>query len=160
MSKKAIAYTADIILGRTGEVISRTLQRETLEKYASENDIEVVAWFEDEAYCEDIMSREGIQALLSFKGSYDVILVERVWSLSRNWPMLRSFIEVCKQRNLQLTAATTLWDCVSQMSRNEQKDRPARLPRASAAQVEAKPYNVRKPKKLHFLQPAPTGHRH
>lgn len=156
MSNKAIAYTADIILGRTGEVIPRSMQKASLEKYARENDIEIVAWFEDEAYCEDVMSREGIQGLLGYRGPCDCILVERVWSLSRNWPMLRAFIEVIKQRDLQLTAATTLWDCVSQMSRNEQKEQPVRLKHARTEPMEAKTYAVRRPKQLHFLQPAPT----
>jgi DNA invertase Pin-like site-specific DNA recombinase len=155
MSQKAIAYTADITLGRSGEVITRAAQKETIEKYARENHIEIVAWFEDEGASEDIGSRQGVQKMLAQATSCDTILVERVWSLSRNWPRLREFVTQCKARNLQVTATTTLWDCVSQMCRNEVRPEPVRLmPARPVVYVEATVKSVHRPKRLHFLQPA------
>src|SRR5512147_2711610 len=101
MAKKAIAYTSDIILGRTGEVIGRSYQADLIRKYASENDIEILAWFEDEAYNEDVLSRPGIRALLAFGRTYDIVLCERVWALSRSSLVLEPFFEELDDRRVK-----------------------------------------------------------
>jgi hypothetical protein len=117
MKKTAIAYTNDIILGRTGEVISRAYQKELIRQFAEENDIEVVAWFEDEVYDEEILTRPGIQKMLAYEKPYDTFLVERVWALSRKMTTLTGFLKVLIQKKVKLTTATYLWDCTSQMVR-------------------------------------------
>ncbi len=115
--KKAIAYVSDIILGRTGDVIARESQKELIRKYAADNDIEVVAWFEDEMYSEEVVCRHGVKEMLDYESDYDMILVERVWSFSRLWASLERLYEILERRNIKLQATTTMWDCVSQMSR-------------------------------------------
>jgi DNA invertase Pin-like site-specific DNA recombinase len=155
MSHKAIAYTADITLGRTGEVITRAEQKATIEQYARQNHIEIVAWFEDEGSGDDLASRQGVQKMLAQASGCDTVLVERVWSLSRNWPSLREFVSRCQTNNLEVTATTTLWDCVSQMCRNEVRTQPARIKPARPVVYASSTVNsVRRPKTLHFLQPA------
>ena len=151
-TKKAIAYVSDVILGRTGEVISREVQREAIRNHAAENGIEVVAWFEDEAYNEDVMARPGIQALLACDQA-DTVLVERVWSLTRNWKVLEGFLRELKGRHVKLESATTLWDCVSQMARHFFTDgrRVRPLPACSLAAA-AEPQRIRRPELFHFLQ--------
>ena len=57
--KKAIAYVSDIILGRTGEVIKRSCQVELIAQYAADNDIDIIGWFEDEMYNEDLLARQA-----------------------------------------------------------------------------------------------------
>ncbi|HNR13841.1 MAG TPA: recombinase family protein [Thermodesulfobacteriota bacterium] len=117
--KKAIAYTADIILGTTGEVISRAYQKELVRQYAAENDIEVAAWFEDELYEENVLMRPGIQSMVAYDGPAEVFLVERVWALSRSMATLREFFNVLAAKNVKLETATYLWDYTSQMVRRE-----------------------------------------
>jgi hypothetical protein len=83
-----------------------------------------------------------------------MVLVERVWSLSRNQKVLKMFFAELCSRNLKLEAATTLWDCISQMSRHffagGKGLKPVVLP-AETVQVEGERYKVRRPAHLHFL---------
>ena len=115
--KKAIAYTSDIILGRTGEVIKRSYQVELIKQYAADNDVEMVAWIEDEMYNEDVMMRPGIQAVLAYDKPYDMVLCERVWALSRAMSVLDGFFKELDRRGVTFESATTMWDCVSQKTR-------------------------------------------
>ena len=152
--KTAIAYVSDIILGRTGEVISRDSQKELIKKYAAENGIDVVAWYEDDMYNEDILSRPGVQKMLAHEGC-DTILVERVWSFSRMWKVLEKFCDEIQNRNWKIEATTTLWDCLSQMARRR-FDRSIPTPRLARERIlvsreEAGPVKVQKPKKLNFV---------
>ena len=115
--KKAVAYVSDIILGRTGEVIKRAYQKELIRRHAEDAGIEVVAWFEDEMYNEDVLMRPGIQALLAYDGPYDVVLCERVWALSRSMAVLEVFFKELDRRGLNFECSTTMWDCTSQKVR-------------------------------------------
>ena len=160
MNRKAIAYASDVILGRTGEVIGREAQKELIRQYAADNEIEVVAWFEDEAYNEDVLSRPGIQGLLGCDLDCDCILVERVWALSRQWPVLSGFLKTLESRGLRLESATTLWDCTSQRCRhrNHEAGRAVRPVRAPVAAVENQPAaRVRRPRRLNFAFRKPLG---
>jgi hypothetical protein len=162
MARKAMAYLSDVIIGRTGEVIGREAQREAIRKYAAENDIEVVAWFEDELYDEDPMARPGMQAMLSSDTVCDLVLVERVWSVSRSWPVLQSVLETFDRRGLRFEATATLWDCVSQQARHHFAPAGSRLrpvqpvPQPVAAQDR---YAVRRPERIRFLELARRPHR-
>jgi len=133
MAKTAIAYVADVILGRTGEVIGREAQKEEIRRHAAENGIEIVGWFEDEAYNEDIETRDGIRALLACDKRSDTLLVERVWSLSRDWQVLEAFLRDLVLRGIKVEAASTLWDCTSQRARHFYSDR--RKPKAARVRV-------------------------
>jgi hypothetical protein len=152
MTKKAIAYTSDIILGRTGEVISRSYQADLIKKHASEDDIEILAWFEDEAYNEDILTRPGIQGLLAFGRPYDIVLCERVWALSRSTAVLESFFEELDSRRVKFEAATTMWDCVSQKCRRRFNPlrTPAPRPAVAVANTKENRAHVRRPAHMHF----------
>ena len=162
--KKAIAYTSDIILGRTGEIISRTCQAELIRQYASENGIEIVSWFEDEMYNEDILMRPGIQSMLAFDEPYVLVLCERVWALSRSMATLEPFFRELDRRKAGFEAATTMWDCVSQRCRRRFSDtleelRPVQpvveLARAGKARV-ARPERLRFAHLLHHAHPRAT----
>jgi hypothetical protein len=118
MEKKAIAYTSDIILGNTGEIIERDFQKKRIEEYAKENNIKVVAWFEDDVYNENPIARPQVQALAACKEPYDLVLVERTWAISRKWKEIKAFMELVDNKKARMEATTTLWDCVSQMARN------------------------------------------
>jgi DNA invertase Pin-like site-specific DNA recombinase len=128
MPRKAIAYVSDIILGRTGEVISREAQKTAIRQHAAEAGIEIVSWFEDEAYNEDIVGRDGIRALFASASAGEILLVERVWALSRNWKALEAFMSELDYRGMKLESATTLWDCTSQRARQFHADRKASRP--------------------------------
>jgi len=151
--KKAIAYTSDIILGRTGEVIKRSCQAELIKQYAADNGIEIVAWFEDEMYREDLLMRPGIQALLANDKPYDIVLCERVWALSRSMAMLEPFFKELDRRGVSFESATTMWDCVSQMCRRrfsptlgELRPAPPVVSRPEAGRV-----RVARPAHLNFV---------
>jgi len=152
MAKKAIAYTSDIILGRTGEVIGRSYQADLIKRYASENDIEILAWFEDEAYNEDVLSRPGIRGLLAFGRTYDIVLCERVWALSRSALVLEPFFEELDDRRVKFEAATTMWDCVSQKCRRRFSPlrTPAPRPAVLVAGAGGNRAHVRRPAHMHF----------
>lgn len=158
MTKKAIAYVSDIVIGWTGEVIRRDAQKAAIAKYAAENDIEIAATFEDEAYSEDVIPRSGIQRLLAYDEPYDLVLVERVWSLSRMWAHLEPFLKEMQRRERKVESAMCLWDCTSQRAR--WYFRPGSRPFAAgqqAAVVECavpvpQKARVSAPPKLNFVQ--------
>lgn len=151
--KRAIAYTSDIILGRTGEVIGRDEQRERITRYAAEHDVEIIRWFEDRMYNEEVMERPGVQAMFGFAEDYDTILVERVWSFSRSWPRLQQLFDRIEAKGKELSAATTMWDCISQMSRRR-FDATIPGPGARVADVvtrdAAERPRIKQPKRLNF----------
>jgi len=159
MARRAFAYTSDVILGRTGEVIGRTAQREAIRRHAAEHGIEIVGWFEDEAYNADVLAREGMRGLLECLGPGDTLLVERVWSLSRRWAVLEPFLRELQRRGARLEAATLLWDCTSQRARHFGAERtPARAWAAEIVpEAVALPARIRKPDRLFF---ADLKHRH
>ena len=150
--KKAIAYVSDIILGRTGEVIRRSCQVELIAQYASDNDIDIVRWFEDEMYNEDVLGRPGIQALLSYNNPYDFILCERVWAFSRSMAMLEPFFQELDRRGATLVAATTMWDCVSQKCRHRfhSHGKAAEPPKAIVVFEQPLKVRVARPSHMHF----------
>ena len=158
MAKKAIAYTSDVIIGRTGEVISREHQKEAMKKYAAEKGMEIVAWFEDSAYNETLMARPGVKGMMSYAGEYDTVLVERVWSLARKVSELENLFRVFDRKKVKLEAATMLWDCVSQQVRRRFDPNMARphLARPIAVREEGEKVPVRKPEKVRFGRLAPV----
>jgi hypothetical protein len=131
MEKRAIAYTADIILGNTGMVIDRASEKKRIEEYAKENNITIVAWFEEVAYEENPLARPMLKEALAYNEPYEMVLVERVWTISRKWSELRSVIEAWRAKKVRLECATTMWDCVSMMARNHYRpaERRMALPR-------------------------------
>ncbi len=116
--KTAIAYLSDVILGSSGEVIQRATQREKIEAWAAENNIEILNWYEDKIYAEDLFDRSGIQSMLADDSGADLVVVERVWALSRNWAEVKTLLARLEAKGARLEASSTLWDCVSQMSRH------------------------------------------
>jgi hypothetical protein len=153
MKKKAIAYTSDIILGQTGEIINRAYQKALISQFAEENDIEVVAWFEDEVYDEEILTRPGIKNMLAYENPYDMVLVERVWALSRKIGILAGFLKVLAQKKVTLGTATYLWDCTSQMVRHQFTGKaPAAAKAVEPVTAAEAPHAaaVRKPETVHF----------
>ena len=152
--KRAMAYLSDVILGRTGEVISRDHQREMISRYAAENGFEIVAWFEDEAYSEDIHSRPGVQALFACDQDCEAILVERVWAFSRCWSTLQPFLADLQETGHTVVSATQLWDCVSQQTRDLYRGRCLKpLPAACETPEPGRskgPRRISKPAHAHF----------
>jgi len=118
MEKKAIAYTTDIILGNTGMVIDRASERKRIEEYAKENGITIVAWFEEEVYEENPTARPKLNAALACTEPHELVLVERVWAISRKWKEIQGVIKLFETKNARVESTTTLWDCVSMMARN------------------------------------------
>ena len=150
--KKAIAYTSDIILGRTGEVIKRSYQQELVKQYAADNDVEIVAWFEDSMYNEDVLMRPGIQAMLACDKPYDMVICERVWTLSRSMTVLEAFFKELDRRGVTFESATTMWDCVSQKCRRRFNPSLAQLQpeRPVVTREEAGDVRVARPARMHF----------
>jgi len=161
MAKRAVAYVSDIILGQTGEVIGREAQREAVRRHAAENGIDIVAWFEDEMYEEDVLLRPGIQRLLAYEEPYELVLVERVWAFSRCWSDLVVFLEEIRRRGHRLESTACLWDCVSQQARHY--FRPNYRPLAGVCEApvleQARAASVRRPARLNFavLRRRPVG---
>jgi hypothetical protein len=158
--KKAIAYTSDVILMRTKEVISREAQKEVIKKYAAENGIEIAAWFEDEVYEENVFGRAGARGMLEAIDGCDMVLVERVWSFSRNVQTLEKLYAELDKKGVRLEAASTLWDIASQKCRHRFSGAvpAARAVKSAAARPGPAVVKIRKPEKLDLgvLNPVPT----
>ena len=115
---KAIGYVCDIPIPHTDLVIRKEDQRARILKYAEQENLELVCIFEDEEFTEDCTKRPGVQKLFDCKESYDVVLVERAWCLSRRMKDLKAFIEKLDRKGAHLVASSYLWDCVSQHVRH------------------------------------------
>ena len=158
MAKKAMAYASDIVLGQTGEVIGRREQKELIRRYAEENGIEIVAWFEDEIYEEDVLARPGIRRLLASDNGCDCLLVERVWCLSRSPNEVRRFLKELDRQGARLESATVLWDCTSQMARWYYRGDPmSRRSRRTEVEEKSRRNRMSRPDTLRFtgLKPDP-----
>lgn len=118
MEKKAIAYTTNIVLGNTGLVIERALERKRIEEYAKENGITIVAWFEEEVYEENPMARPKLNEALACTEPHELVLMERVWAISRRWREIRAVMNLFEAKNARVECATRLWDCISMMARH------------------------------------------
>ena len=136
MKKQAAAYISDIMLGKTGEVITRQYQKEQILRHAALNDIEIVAWFEDEMFGMTPLEREGVRALLASVASCDLVLVERVWTFGRHWPTLKTLFDKMETAGAGLECAAEMWDCISQMARRR-FDKSIPGPKHSAVEVRA-----------------------
>ena len=154
--KKAMAYSSDVIQMRSGEVISRAAQKEAIKKYAAENGIEVVGWFEDEAYEENVLSRPGVQKMVAALNGCDTVLVERVWSFSRNVHALEKVYAELEKNGARVEAATELWDIASQKCRHRFSGKAPAAPAVSARPAAAK---VHKPATVGFgaFEPVPAA---
>ena len=151
--KKAIAYVSDVILGRTGDIIKRSCQVEVIAQYAADNNIDIIGWFEDEMYNEDVLTRPGIQSLLTCSQNCDTLLCERVWAFSRSMAILEAFFEQLDRRGLRLECATTMWDCVSQKCRRRFAASSQGKPQEAKPVVrrdEGDRVRVERPAQLHF----------
>lgn len=115
--KTAIAYVTDTLLCPASGVSRREEQRERIRRHAAEHDIEIVAWYEDEMCNVEAMARSGLSALLAHRGSVDIVLLDHVWSVSREWAKVKRFAEAVALRGWTLETVQTGWDAVSQMAR-------------------------------------------
>jgi len=150
--KKAIAYTRDITFAKSSERIPRSTQASLLKRFAAENAMEIVAWFEDEGCEENLLNRPGIQALLDYGLPFDVVICERVWALSRSMTVLEPFLKELERRGIGLETAESMWDCVSQQCRRRSKSLPV-LPQIVRPEEAAGPgrYHVARPVRLNFV---------
>ena len=116
--KRAIGYVCEIPIPGTDEVISKEDQRIRMMKFVQKENIDLICIYEDDAYGEDFANRPGIKKAMSCPEDYDLILVERVWAISRKRKDLEPFLKELDRKNVQLVASSYLWDCVSQQVRH------------------------------------------
>ncbi len=149
---KAVAYTREIIIAQPGEFIDRAAQTGQVKQFAAENAMEIIAWFTDESEEDNLLKRPGIQALLNCDQSYEVVICERVWVLSRSMAALEPFFKELDRRGAGFESVTSMWDCVSQQCRRRSRSPPV-LPRVIQLPDEAGGlgrYHVAKPIRLNF----------
>jgi DNA invertase Pin-like site-specific DNA recombinase len=151
--KRAVAYTREIPLSESGEVISREVQEERISQFAVDHVIEIVAWYTDDSHEENALKRRGIQAFLACGQSCDLILCERAWVLARSMAGLEPVLKELDRRGMGLECAASMWDYVSQQCRRRSKSLPI-LPRViqpSGKAREISQYHVVKPARLNFV---------
>lgn len=137
--KKAIGYVCEIPVAGWDLVISKKDQRLRILKHVEKENLELVCIYEDDCFTENVMDRPGVNRILHCKEEFDVVLVERVWALSRKMKELKPFIAELQARNVPLVATSYLWDCVSQQVRHRYSEDPVeKCRRAAMAGVEAK----------------------
>jgi DNA invertase Pin-like site-specific DNA recombinase len=136
--KKAVGYVCDIPIPGTDMVISKEDQRIRMLKYAEKEGLELACIYEDDQYTEDFMTRPGVQKVLNCKENCGMLLVERVWCLSRKMKDLKPFIAELAKKDWELTSSSYLWDCVSQQVRHRYMGALAEKQRQAArSKVEA-----------------------
>jgi DNA invertase Pin-like site-specific DNA recombinase len=134
-AKRAIGYVCDIPVPDTDLVISKEDQRFRIMKYAKNEDLELTSIYEDEEYTDDFINRPGIQKILNSRDGIEVLLVERVWCLSRKMKDLMPFLKKLERKNIQIVTSSYLWDDVSQGVRHY--NLVARLRREKRKSVDA-----------------------
>ena len=149
---RAIAYTTEVIPARPGKGIPRSSQMESIRQFAAASEIEVIAWFEDEAAEKDILKRPGVQAILAYDQPCDILLCERVRAFAGSMAGLNPFLEELKKRGLRLEPAASMWDCVSQQLRRRSRAWPVLPPfRIENEAATAGWYRVARPARLNFV---------
>jgi hypothetical protein len=147
----ALAYISDFKFGKSDKIMARDRQIESIKRFAEENGIEIKAWFEDTAECKEVLSRPGIQSMLSYSGAFQMVICEHIWAFSQSLESLTPFLKELTSRGACLETATPSWDCISQQHRRWAKSLPARPQILSPASI-GKPgdYHVAKPAHLYF----------
>jgi hypothetical protein len=139
-------------------MIPRGTQKDLLKRFAAENEVEIVAWFEDEMCEENLLKRPGIQALLAYGGPFDVVICGRVWALSRSMTVLQPFFEELDRRGVGLETAESMWDCVSQQCRRRFKSLPILPQVVRPGKTEGLGrYHVARPVRLNFVHLVQTA---
>jgi hypothetical protein len=141
---KAIAYVSDPVLGPQGDALGVGHQTEAIKKYAADNGLEIIAWFEDPEPHNDVLTRPGIRRLLAFDQPYERILCAQIKAVSNSLAGLRPFFEELELRGVRLDPAVSQWDLVSQLSRRRFSSLPYR-PRPMRSR-----YRVKKPAHMYF----------
>ncbi|MEW6443878.1 MAG: recombinase family protein [bacterium] len=137
--KRAIGYVCDIPAGGTDVAISREDQKLGIVKHAAEQNLDLVCIFEDELFTENPLARAGINKALNCGEEYDVLLVERVWALSRKMRELNPLLDRLDSNRTPLVATSYLWDVASQRLRHRHSEPPAeRCGREARAQAAAR----------------------
>ncbi len=135
LKQKAIGYVCDIPIPETDIVITKEDQRIRILNYAQEENLELIGMYEDEEYTDDFINRPGVQNVLNCKEDFEVLLVERVWCLSRKMKELSPFLDQLCKKNIELKTSSYLWDCASQQVRHYHLVEKLRKARAEARRI-------------------------
>jgi DNA invertase Pin-like site-specific DNA recombinase len=133
--KKAVGYVCEIPIPGTEMVITKEEQLNRIQAYAAREGIELAAVYGDGEPGENFAERAGVKAMLAGKENADCVLVERVWTFGRKMAELKPFVEKLERKNMELVAATCLWDCVSQQIRHRYIGALAEKQRAAARAI-------------------------
>ncbi|MEW6439801.1 MAG: recombinase family protein [bacterium] len=130
--KRAIGYVCDIPVNGTDVTIGKEDQKLRILKHAAKENLDLVCIFEDELFTENPLDRPGVNKALNCGEEFDVLLVERVWALSRKMRELNPFLTRVDARRVPLVATSYLWDVVSQRVRRRYSEGPAERCRREA----------------------------
>ncbi len=149
---RAVAYSRNLLCAESGDAIPRGIQDERMKQFAADHGIEIVGWFADDTSGMSILKRPGIQALLACDRTFDVVLCERAWALSRSMTDLEPFFQELDRRGLKLRCSTLLWDRVSQQCRRRSESLPVlpRVPSVPGTSVRSHRYHVARPVRMNF----------
>jgi len=141
--KRAVGYVCEIPVAGSDLVISKEDQRLRILKYAEKENIELVCIYEDDCAGGNCLNRPGVNKVLCCDEAYDLVLVERVWAMSRKMKDLEPVLDKLDLRKVPLVCTSYLWDCVSQQVRHRysedlaEKMREEAKDRAEARQEKA-----------------------
>jgi DNA invertase Pin-like site-specific DNA recombinase len=117
-TKKAVGYVCEIPIPGTDQVVSKEDQKLRIMKYAQKENLTLVCIYEDDKATESLNGRPGIEKIRTHEEPFDLLLVERVWSLSRKRKDLEPFLRELDRKGVEVVASSYLWDCVSQQIRH------------------------------------------
>jgi DNA invertase Pin-like site-specific DNA recombinase len=117
-TKKAVGYVCDIPIPGTDQVIGKEDQRLRIMKYAQKENLQLVCIYEDDKFTENFNERPGVKKVREHAEPFDLLVVERVWSLSRKRKDLEPFMRELDKKGVEMVASSYLWDCISQQVRH------------------------------------------
>jgi CheY-like chemotaxis protein len=113
----AVGYVCAIDLEAEGVVSPAEKQIERVKKFSGANNLKLKDIFEDSDRAVEILERPAMRKLLNEEEKAGVIIIDRIWSLSRKREKLQPFLHALTEKGFTLEVVTTMMDVASQYVR-------------------------------------------
>jgi CheY-like chemotaxis protein len=115
--RRAVGYACGIDLEHEGIFVPAEKQKDRIRKLASALNLKLSDIYLDENRDVEILERPAMKKLLQEENRAGVIIVDRIWALSRRREKLQPFLRTLGEKNIGLEIATVMMDVASQYVR-------------------------------------------
>lgn len=115
--KRAVGYACGIDLEHEGIFVPAETQKDRIRKLASALNLRLADIYADEDREAEILERPAMKKLLQEENQAGVIILDRIWALSRRREKLQPFLRALGEKGIGLEIATTMMDVASQYVR-------------------------------------------